>query len=140
MSDASKTQTQTQDLKTVLSAIEPRNTLMNTSISASIIQMINQKFTGVNLNDHRLDPNLIIFICDCIEASFQNSKNKKVDKKQEVLKILKQVVTLSEVDVKSIDCLIEFFHSSGQIRAIEQEVVDEVVPFFKRLFFGSKKN
>ena len=129
------------ELSTTLKTIQPKNTLLNTSISSTIIQLICKRFNGVDLSLHKLDPNFILFVCDLIENSFSNSSVQKVDKKTQVILVLKTLIpSLTNDELQSIDKIIEFIHSSGQITKIEKIVV-KVIPIFKRVkrFFFPKK-
>lgn len=132
--------TDVDDLAKTLQTIQPKHTLLNTSITTTITNLVWKKFTGVDLTLHKLDPNLILYVCDLVENAFTNSSVQKVDKKAQVIMVMKATIpTLTDDDIAAMDKIIEFVHSSGQVTKIEK-LVEEALPLFKRVvkFFLQK--
>ena len=133
--------TAAQTLQTTLQQVPLLNTINNASTIATIIQITSQRFTGVDLQQHKIDPNLVSYVCNCVESSFPDSANAKVDKKTIALQVMAGLIpNLTPDDNNAISQLIEFIHSTGQISAIVKEVEAEVIPLLKRcLNFFFKK-
>lgn len=132
--------TDEESLKLSLKTISAKYTLQNSSIINQIVKHVSDKFCGISLMEHRTDPSLILFVCDMIEQAFVEAKSKKVDKKEMALKIMTTLCpTLSPEEKKAIDGIIEFLHSSGSIRSVEQEVIELAKPIFRRIASGFKK-
>ena len=49
-------------LQISLNAIQPTNTLLKSSVINTICQTVQKNFSGVDLNSHGSDPNLILYI------------------------------------------------------------------------------
>ena len=71
----------TSDLQNALNAIQPMNTLLNSSIINTICQTVQIKFNGIDLQQHTSDPNFISFMCNLIEQAFPDAKKQKINKK-----------------------------------------------------------
>jgi len=132
--------TDEESLKLSLKTISAKYTLANSSIINQIVKLVNDKFCGVSLYEHRCDPSLILFICDCIEEAFKNAKSKKVDKKTMVIKVMMILIpSLADPEIRSIDSIIEFLHSSGAIREIEVAVVEVSKTILQRVTSSFRK-
>jgi len=129
------------NLQNTLLAIPAKFTLANSSIINQIIRLVNAKFCGVSLYEHRTDPSLILFLCDCVEQSFTDPKAKKVDKKAMVKKIILILVpAMTPDEMTAVDSIVEFLHSSNSIAgAIEEEVVEIAKPFLSRVASSFRK-
>ncbi len=68
-------------------------------------------------------PSFILYICCCVEEAYANKKNienAKVNKKDEVFKLIDEFLKLklTEQDKKQITEIIEDLHSSGRIKKV----------------------
>lgn len=132
--------TQANPMKTALNAVQPQNTLLNASTIASIVSTVVTKFAGVDLAQHRNDPNLVQYVCQLVESAFPDAKTAKICKKEQVMKVMSIIIVgLSAIDISAIDKIIEFVHSNKQIAEFE-EVVKVAKPLLKRIarFFLKK--
>jgi hypothetical protein len=123
MSEVSK---KTSILQNSLDAIQPTNTLLNSSVINTICQTVQKNFSGVDLNSHGSDPNLILYIANLIEIAFPNSKTNKINKKDILVKCLNNLGILT--DYEAVSRVIEFLHSSNQIK----EIIKEAKPILKK--------
>ena len=84
---------------------------------AKISKTIKDYYEGVNLDELRTDSSFIVHVCRLVEDSFTKDRKKyKFDKKNIVMTILKRIITsIQQQDIQTIDSIIEYAHSSGQL-------------------------
>lgn len=108
-----------------LKYVKPKNKAKVIKGSVDIDQCIKDFYDSLSDSEKqslKLVPSFIEFVCRLVEERYskKTAENKKIDKKQEVLKhiatFLKQ--TLSEADISAITNIIEDLHSSGRIKKV----------------------
>lgn len=72
------------------------------------------KDLGLNKGQFKLDVKVLLWICICVESSIE--KNVKVNKKELVLDILRDVFGLSQADVETISNNIDILHSTKRLK------------------------
>ena len=94
-------------------------------VNASVIsEYLDKNFGKVqDKNSLKYLPSFILYICCCVEEAYSNKnniENTKVNKKDEVLKLIADFikVTLSDQDKKQITEIIEDLHSSRRIKKV----------------------
>lgn len=107
-----------------LGLIKPTNKCKVVQSTQAILDAINEHF-GKHTNKQELKtlPSFILYVCCLVEeayASKSNRDNEKVDKKEEVLKVIGQFLsqTLSDPDKAIITNIIEDLHSSNRIKKV----------------------
>ena len=123
----------TSDLQNALNAIQPMNTLLNSSIINTICQTVQIKFNGIDLQQHTSDPNFISFMCNLIEQAFPDAKKQKINKKDILIKCFNQLQLTVDGDI--VNRIVEFLHSTGQIQEVIQ-IVKEARPIVKKILNG----
>jgi hypothetical protein len=107
-----------------LAYIKPTNKSKVVKSTQAILDAINEHFgKHANKQELKLLPSFILYVCCLVEEAYSskhNVDNKKIDKKDEVLKIINQFlgVTLSEPDKQVISNIIEDLHSSNRIKKV----------------------
>ena len=97
--------------------LKPKHAVAGVVWVASIVDHLRDQFKSVQLYEHRFKPSFILHVCRVVEADYRD-KTEKLDKKQAVKDILRQLIpSLSEPDLVQIDGIIEDLHSSGLITA-----------------------
>jgi hypothetical protein len=121
-------------LKQSLLQVAPTNTLLNAAIANQVIQQVNLKFNGMSLDVHKNDVNFILYVCNCIEIAFSESKSKKVKKKEIAIQCMRSFCpSITPEEVKKVEDLIEFLHSNGQIKALEEKIIKVGRPILRRV-------
>jgi hypothetical protein len=120
--------------------IEIKHTLKTVSdkqlLIDRIIKFITAQFT--NIFELKYDPELTLAICNIIEDQLPNN-NKKIDKKDLLLNVLKQVFVnygWSNEDTTIIEKQLEHFISRGKIKGIRisKKILKYVGNWFFRTF------
>jgi hypothetical protein len=105
-----------------LTQIKPTNKSKVISGNASILEHIETHFGKVtNKQDLKTMPSFILFVCCLVEEAYSSKHNKengKLNKKEEVLKLITTFVSmpLTEPEKKIISEIIEDLHSSNRIK------------------------
>lgn len=90
------------------------------ALAGEIFQFVQDNIKS--LNDERIDPSLLRFLCNVVENSHNknNIVDGKIDKKKLVLDVyIKLKPQANSQDVKdTLSSLIEDYHTSGQIKKI----------------------
>jgi hypothetical protein len=121
-------------LKQSLLKVAPTNTLLNAAIANQVIQQVNLKFMGMSLDPHKNDVNFILYVCNCVEIAFADSKNKKIRKKEIVIKCMRSFCpSITPDEIKKVEDLIEFLHSSNAIKGLEEEIIKVGRPILRRV-------
>lgn len=107
-----------------LNQIKPTNKSKVISGSASILEHIEAHFGKVvNKQELKTMPSFILFVCCLVEEAYSSKNNKengKLNKKEEVLKLIHTFLTtpLTEPEKKAISDIIEDLHSSNRIKKV----------------------
>ena len=100
------------------SLIKPKNYLKTLILIRDISMLLRDKLKDIDLEKNILNPDIILYICNILENSYnkKNVADKKINKKQVVIDIIKNLIPNVSPDVLlQIDTLIEHLHSSGSI-------------------------
>ncbi len=120
-----------------LNLISLKHDLKKTQLQSHITNSIIEKLNEIpNIENFKLDPQLVLLCCECIENEVYQNKLKKVDKKEMALNILNKLFTLSDDDKISIGTIIEFLHSNNQIKLISTRkiVISNICDWVTRKF------
>lgn len=107
-----------------LAYIKPTNKCKVVKSTQAILDAINEHFgKHANKQELKLLPSFILYVCCLVEeayASKHNVENQKIDKKEEVIKLIAQFInaSLSEPDKQVIANIIEDLHSSNRIKKV----------------------
>lgn len=103
-----------------LNYVKLKNNLKHLDLEKQLITTIDQRIKSLpNHNELRLNPELILLVCNLVENAVFDKKTKlKVDKKALVVRVLHSVFNYTEPDKKQVDQHIEFLHANGQIKKV----------------------
>lgn len=110
-----------------LGLIKPKNKSKVISGTAAIMEQLDLHFGKVqNKTELKQMPSFILFVCCLVEEAYcskRNKENQKVNKKEEVLKVIQSFVNvnnsqLTEPEKKQISEIIEDLHSSNRIKQV----------------------
>ncbi len=105
-------------MKTV-NLISLKHGLKKTHLESHICNSIIEKLNEIpNIHQFKLDPQLVLLACECVENEVYQNKLKKVNKKEMVMNILGKLFQLSDEDKNSISTIIEFLHSNNSIKLL----------------------
>jgi len=111
-----------------LNLIKPTNKSKVVSGSTAIAEHIEVHFGKVvNKQDLKTMPSFILFVCCLVEEAYSsknNKENEKINKKDEVIKLMQSFITgtFNEVEKKAISEIIEDLHSSKRIKRVSKSV------------------
>jgi hypothetical protein len=102
-----------------LNMIDLKHNLKTLSLENEITTNITSKLGEIpNLQTLKLDPELILLVCNCIENEVAQHGLKKVNKKELAFKIMRHMFEMSEVDTANVSNTIEFLWQNNQIKKI----------------------
>lgn len=102
-----------------LNLIDLKHNLKTLSLENEITTNITSKLGEIpNLQGLKLDPELILLVCNCIENEVAQNGLKKVNKKDLATKIMSHLFELTDADKEHISKTIEFIWQNGQIKKI----------------------
>ena len=73
-----------------------------------------------DLQDLKLDLNIIRYVCDLIENNIKQTETKSIDKKQIVVGIITKCIPLNAQELLILNKMIEFLHSNHLITKISK--------------------
>lgn len=122
---------------TALKLIQPKNSLKNSQTASQLVAHIVEELKDVSdLVKKKNDPEFIKYVCNLVENVFVEHKKQKVNKKEIALQIIQKVIPiLTDDDKKVIDTIIEFLHSSKQIKRVSSVKIAS----YKLVHFFSSK-
>ena len=101
------------------------------------VLIIKQIATLGELKKFKFDNEFILYICNLVEHLV--GKN-KFDKKKIVLNVVGSIFSLNINETEVISCMIEFLHSNGLIKKVEQ-IEDGFITKINKIFnIGKKKS
>lgn len=103
--------------------VKLRNSLRRSDLEKKLADTIKKRIVDLpNHGDLRLDPELVLLVCNLVENTvFNKSGDKKklpIDKKRMAIRVLDSVFTYSEFEKKQVDQTVEFLHINGQIKKV----------------------
>jgi len=103
--------------------VKPKNVLNTIKSVNDIETYIMNELRGINLEQHKFNPDIILYICNVVENWFHKLKktinDEKINKKEIVLNTLKKLLpSINSQDELSIIQIIEHLHSSGNIKIV----------------------
>ena len=127
-------------VKSSVDLVKPKNLLSVLQSNGDLASYIADKLKEVpNLYENRCNPDLILYICNCIENNLNKNTiaSSKVDKKALFFQILfKLIPIIPDSDKVIIDQILEHLHSSGQIAKVG--VFKTSISFVKSFFLAKK--
>jgi len=115
--------------------VKLKNSLKHLDLEKQLVDNIDKRIkTLPEYQKLRLNPELILLVCNLVEnAVFDKKKKKKkiikIDKKELVIRVLDAIFDYAEPEKKIVDTQVEFFFTNGDIKKVS---------FFKKcvsLFF-----
>lgn len=101
-----------------LNFVKLKNNLLHLDLEKQLVETIEKRIRNLpNFQELRLNPELILLVCNLIENAQTNNK-RKIDKKPLVIRVLHTIFTYSEADKKHIDQTIEFLYANGKIKKV----------------------
>lgn len=95
-----------------------KRNLLKSDIEKQLVDVVNTRIRSLaNYMELRLNPEMILLVCNLIENG-ANSKKLKIDKKDLAMKVLHSVFSYSELDKKHVSDTIEFLHSNNKIKRV----------------------
>lgn len=89
--------------------------LQRVDIEKQLIQTLENRIRSLpNFIELRLNPEIVLFACNLIENIVK--RKYKIDKKQLCITVLAQIFNFTEIDKKNAGEIIEFLHSTSQIK------------------------
>jgi hypothetical protein len=110
------------NMKFSSSLVKPENSLKVKKLVADISNVVKEQLKDIPLDNQKIDPDIILFIANQIENSFDKSKSvshEKINKKDIFIQILKKVIpSIQPHEEQIILSILEHLHSSGMIKKI----------------------
>ena len=110
---------------------ELKKRLKKQKIVNSIVDIL-KELQPQELVEIKTNPELVLYVCNLVENSFNKCKKRGIDKKIIVLDIINKVTPLTEPEKKIIGDSIQFLHSKGDIKLIT--IVEKIIFHGKNLF------
>lgn len=102
-----------------LNMIDLKHNLKSLSLENEITTNITTKLGLIpNIQALKLDPELVLLVCNCIENEVHQNNLKNVDKKALAFKIMGHLFELSEDDKVTIGNIIQFLWQNNSIKKI----------------------
>jgi hypothetical protein len=100
-----------------LSLLKPKNQLLKAQKLQDLVNIVKQK-AGEFPATHNLKicQEFLLMVCNLVEEVVK--KSEKINKKELVINVLKNVLTLSEAESKIVDSSIEFLWGNDLIRKV----------------------
>ena len=99
--------------------IDLKHNLKSLSLENEITTNITTKLGLIpNIQALKLDPELVLLVCNCIENEVHQNNLKNVDKKALAFKIMGHLFELSEEDKVTIGNIIQFLWQNNSIKKI----------------------
>ena len=73
-----------------------------------------------DLNDLKLDLDVILYVCNLIENNIKQNETKSIDKKKFVVDIIQKCTPLNPPEILILNKMIEFLHSNHLIQKISK--------------------
>ena len=73
-----------------------------------------------DLNDLKLDLDVILYVCNLIENNIKQNETKSIDKKKIVVDIIQKCTPLNPPEILILNKMIEFLHSNHLIQKISK--------------------
>ena len=73
-----------------------------------------------DLNDLKLDLDVILYVCNIIENNIKQNETKSIDKKKIVVDIIQKSIPLNPAEILILNKMIEFLHSNHLIQKISK--------------------
>ena len=73
-----------------------------------------------DLNDLKLDLDIILYVCNIIENNIKQNETKSIDKKKIVVDIIQKCTPLNPPEILILNKTIEFLHSNHLIKKISK--------------------
>jgi len=111
-------------VKLSVSLVKPKFLLANSkNVSDLELYILDELKSIENIQQLKLSPDLLLYVARIIEAwlyKYKKTKSdEKISKKEIFIKVLKKLIpSISAQDEIAILQILEFLHSSGQIRAV----------------------
>lgn len=95
-----------------------KRNLLKSDIEKQLVDVVNTRIRSLaNYMELRLNPEMILLVCNLIENG-ANSKKLKIDKKDLAMKVLHSVFSYSDLDKRHVSDTIEFLHSNNKIKRV----------------------
>lgn len=99
--------------------IDYKNDLLKNRLEKDLADKIVAKVRNLeNFVAYKLDPELILLVCDLIENGF-NDYNLKTNKKEFALRLLSVIYNYTAAERNQADCIIEFLHKNKHIKKVK---------------------
>jgi hypothetical protein len=109
-------------MKFASSFVKPANALKVKKLLVDISKKVENSLKDMDLEKLKVDPDVILFIANQIENSFDSDKEiaySKIDKKSLFFDIIKKVIpNVSQEEEEVISAILEHLHSSERITKI----------------------
>ena len=105
-------------------------------VGSVIIQQIS--LLGNDVKKFKFDCEFVLYVCNLVEHLVSNNK---LDKKKIVLNVVGSIFNLNLNEVEVISTMIEFLHSNGLIKKVEEKIQDGFLQKINKIFnIGEKKS
>lgn len=105
-------------MKFLSSLVKPKNALRVLEKQAEIAKIVKEKYGFLDWSKSKFQADVLEMIANLIEAEFNSNKKAqtKVNKKELLLNIVSQFISLTEEDKRVIGETVDFLHNTGRIR------------------------